>query len=147
MRKFTKLVLVAGLSTGLVGGLTATPAFAKGSKAKFCKAVTNLGDDVTQQPTDGTTIPTETAADLERNFKKLAKAAPNGKLKSAVKDIAAYYGQIADGDSVEDISQEDAEAYGEGFATFSQYFATKCISELVPDITLPGGGQVSIPGA
>lgn len=146
MRKVTKLLLVSTLSTGLVGGVLAvSPAYAKGSKAKFCKAALNLGDNVSQPPTDGTEIPTETAADLERNFKKLAKVAPSGKIKKSVKDVAKYYGQIADGDSVADIDEKTATAYGEGFANFGTYLATDCISSVIPDVTLPGG--VNIPGA
>jgi len=147
MRKVTKLLLVSTLSTGLVGGvLSVAPAYAKGSKAKFCKAALTVGKDVTN-PGDATTITEENAAALEKSFKKLSKLAPSGKLKSATKTIASFYGRIADGDSVEDVSTDDGEAYAKASGVFATYLATKCIAESIPDITLPGGGEVSIPGA
>lgn len=143
----TKLFLAATLSTTLVGGLvSASPAFAAGNKKKFCQAATLVGQDVTKQ-SDPSTISEENAAAFEKGYKKLVKLAPTKKLKSAVKTIASFYGRLADGDSYEDVFADDYEDFGRANLTFGQYLVTACISVNIPNVTLPGGGEVSIPGA
>lgn len=145
MRTTTKLLLTTALSTGLVGGLvSASPAFAAGNKEKFCKATGTVTTDVTID--ESGQLPEDAAADLEKGFKKLAKLAPTKKLKNATKTIAEYYGRIADGEGAEDVSEDFAKDYANATATFGTYVATKCISEVIPDITLPGGAEVEIPG-
>jgi type II secretory pathway pseudopilin PulG len=147
MRTFTKLFIVAGLAAGLVGGMAgAAPASVGASKKQFCASALKLGQDVTQPSQDATTIPEDTAKDLEKAFNKLSKQAPTKALKTATKNIAKYYGQIADGDSPADISTSDSEKYAKGTAKFGVYLATSCISASIPDVTIPGGGTIPIPG-
>jgi hypothetical protein len=148
MRTFMTLFVVAGLTAGMVGGVagTGSASVESASKKQFCAAALKLGQDVTQPSTDATTIPVDTAKDLEKAFAKLSKLAPTKALKTATKNVAKYYGQIADGDDPADISASDGEAYGKGFAKFGVYIATSCVSVSIPDVTIPGGGDIPIPG-
>jgi hypothetical protein len=139
------VVGLLGTTLGITVG-TASATAPQGSKAAYCKAVLELGTDVTQPSDDATTIPADTAADLEAAFKKVAKLAPTKAIKKADLTIADYYGQIADGKTPADISSEDGEAYSKAIAKFGTYLATKCITAAIPDVTLPGGGKVEIPG-
>jgi hypothetical protein len=152
MRRFTRPAATTLLVVGLLGttlGITATGASATvrhSSQDTYCKAVLKLGDDVQQPDPNATEIPVGTAADLEKAFKTVAKAAPSKAIKKQDLTIAAYYGKVADGTSVADISAKEAEAYGKAYAKFGLYVATKCVASSIPDVTLPGGGKVEIPG-
>lgn len=145
MTPIAAVALSAAMLVATTGVATAS-IDAKGSKKKFCEQALKLGTDVTQPSPDATSVPEDTAADLERAFKKLSKAAPSKALKNATATIASYYGELADGSSPADLSAEEGEAYGNATAKFATYLATKCISEVIPDITLPGGGEIDIPG-
>lgn len=147
MRRVTKPLFVAALAVGMVAGVaSAAPASVSDSKKSFCKTALTLGQDIANPTEPGVTLDEDTAGDLEQAFKKLSKQAPTKALKKAAKDVASYYGQIADGESPADISTDEGEKYGEGFAKVSLYAATKCLTAAIPDITLPGGGEVDIPG-
>jgi hypothetical protein len=141
--RFAKWATVLGLSAVTVvgtAGVAGTSAEAKGSKSKFCKRAANISDDVT--PSDGAGYSEETAADLEKALKKLSKQAPTKQLKQATKDMASYFGEIADGTGPEDISASDYADYGIASGRFGLYLATQCITEVLPDVTLP---DISLP--
>jgi hypothetical protein len=143
--RFTKVGIALALGTMLVvgtAGVGGASVETKGNKAKFCKQVGKLGEDVTQTAPDASTISEETAADLEKAFNKLSKSAPSGKLKTATSNIADFYGQLADGEDVTDVDSGDAEDFAESYANFGTYIATKCLDILIPDVTLP---DISIP--
>jgi hypothetical protein len=133
--RFVKWGLAVGLSAVMVVGTAGVGGASSPAKStkKFCKQLQNLDDDVTQPPSDSTEIPRETAADLERNFKKLSKSAPNKSMKNATTTIADYYGEIADGADL----AENAEDFGKAYAKFSKFLLSKCLKELIPDVTLP----------
>lgn len=81
----------------------------------------------------------------QKAFAKLSKLAPSKGLKTATKNIAKYYGEIADGQTPADVSSKAGEAYGKGIAKFGTFIATGCIASSIPDI--PGGGSIpDIPG-
>jgi len=142
--RFTKPVAAVAITAALVVGATSVVGAsvdAKGSKKKFCNQALNLGSEITQSP-DPSSLAEETAADLEKAFKKLAKAAPNKALKNASTTIANFYGEIADGGDVQDLTADDGEAFAKANVKFATYLATKCVSEAIPDITLP---DISLP--
>jgi hypothetical protein len=146
MRRLTKPLAAAVLSVGLVAGLSVTAsASVAESKKSYCKALTNVGD-VTQAPSDADEIPRGTAADLEEVFSDAADEAPTKSLKKATKTVAAYYGAVADTDDPGDLSIAITTKYGKALGKVSIYLLTKCVSAVIPDITLPGGGKVEIPG-
>lgn len=137
--RFSKPVAAVAITAALVVGATSVVGAsvdAKGSKKKFCNQALNLGSDITQSP-DPSSLSEETAADLEKAFKKLAKAAPNNALKNASTTMANFYGELADGGDARDIDSDDAKAFAKATAKFGTYLATKCVSEAIPDITLP----------
>ena len=147
MRTVTKLLVVAGLTAGLVGGMAgAAPASVGTNKKKFCVAALKLGQGVTQPDPNATTIPEDTAKDLEKAFNKLSKLAPSKGLKTATKNIAKYYGEIADGQTPADVDTPLSEAYAKAVAKFGTFIATGCITASIPDVTIPGGGTIPIPG-
>jgi hypothetical protein len=150
MRRFTKpaattlfVVALLGTTLGVTVG-TASATVPAASKAAYCKAVLKVGTDVT--PSSGTTVDKASAKSFQKAFTKLAKLAPTSAIKKQNLTIAAYYGKLANGDTPADIGSKEAEAFGKAFAKFGQYAATECISASIPDITLPGGGKVEIPG-
>ncbi len=147
MHRLTKPLVVATLAIGLVGGMASVgSASVSTDKKSYCQGFNELGQDVTQPDPDSTDIPRETAADLEEKFRDLAKEAPNKKLKKATNTIADWYGEVADSDDATDIDQDLSERYGKAIAKVATYAVSKCIAESIPDITLPGGGKVDIPG-
>ena len=100
MHRVTKPLFVAALAVGMVAGLASTgSASVSDSKKSYCAGFLELGQDVTQPDPDSSSIPRETAADLEDNFRKLAKQAPTKSLKKATKTIAEWYGEIADSET------------------------------------------------
>jgi hypothetical protein len=123
------------VATAGVGGASVDAA---GNKAKFCKQAANVGEDATSS---GDELSEEGAAKLEKQLNKLAKQAPSKNLANATKQMASYFGKIADGD-IDDISAEEAKDFGVAAGTFGIYVATKCVTEAIPDITLP---DVSLP--
>jgi len=133
MRRVLRAIVCVTLSTALGGALTGTASASVADKSakKFCKKALTVGTDVTSG--EGTSNE-DAAADLERAFKKLAKLAPNKKIKKAAKAIASFYGDIADGDTPdEDLSAE----YAEASVTFSTFLVTKCVTDAIPD-NIPG---------
>jgi hypothetical protein len=141
VQRFAKWATVLGLSAVMVvgtAGLGGASVDAKGSKAKFCKQAAKVGEDATSSGDD---ISEEAAAKLEKQLDKLAKQAPSKNLESATKEMADYFGKIADGD-IEDISAEEAKDFGIATGTFGVYVTTKCLTDAIPDITLP---DISLP--
>lgn len=145
MHRLTKPLVVATLAIGLVGGMASVgSASVSADKKSFCKAALKIQVDAAEGEVP--TVTEDVAASLEKQFRKVAKKAPTKALKNASNTIADWYGEIADGNSATDISTEEGEAYGEAAAKFYSYLGTKCLTEAIPDITLPGGGKVDIPG-
>ena len=137
--RFTKPMAALAISAAVIVGtmgVSAASVDAKGSKKKFCTASSKVGSDV-DPSTDPSGISEDTAADLEKAFKKLAKSAPNNSMKKAVLTISAFYGRFADGDAPGDVAQDDGVAYAKAAAKFGTYVATKCIAVLIPDVTIP----------
>jgi hypothetical protein len=132
MRLGVALGLSAVMVLGAVGTASASVA-AKGSKEKFCKQASKVGAEATA---DGTDVSEETAAKLEKQLNKAAKQAPTKKIENATKEMASYFGKIADGDAG-DISTEEAKDFGIAAGRFGLYLATTCLSVNLPDITLP----------
>jgi len=146
MFRLTKPLAAAVVVAGLVAGLSvAASASVAESKKSYCKALTDVSD-VTQAPSDATEIPRETAEDLEEVFSNAADEAPTKALKKATKAVAAYYGAVADADEPSDLSTSITLKYGKALGKVGIYLATKCLAAVIPDITLPGGGKVEIPG-
>ena len=146
MFRLTKPLVAAVISVGLVAGLSvAASASVAESKKSYCKALTNVGE-VTQTPSDATEVPRETAEDLEELFNDAADEAPTKALKKATKVVAGYYGAVADADEPSDLSTAFTSKYGKAAGKVGLYVATKCLAAVIPDITLPGGGKVEIPG-
>jgi hypothetical protein len=146
MHRVTKPLFVAALAVGMVAGMASVgSASVADSKKSYCKALTNVSD-ATQAPSDATEIPRETAEDLEEVFSNAADEAPTKALKKATKTVAAYYGAVADADEPGDLSTTITLKYGKALGKVGIYIATKCLSVAIPDITLPGGGKVEIPG-
>jgi hypothetical protein len=146
MYRLTKPLVAAVISAGLVAGLSvAASASVSESKKSYCAALTDVSD-VTQAPADVTEIPRETAEDLEEVFSNAAGEAPTKALKKATKAVAAYYGAVADAEEPSDLSTAITSKYGKALGKVGVYLATKCLSSVIPDITLPGGGKVEIPG-
>jgi hypothetical protein len=132
MRRFTALFVSVALSAALVGAFAGTASAAvaeKKSVKKFCKKATDADAARTSVASGADENAVQDAAgDLETDFKKLAKLAPTKKLKKAVKTMASYYGNIADGQSITEISPEDAQGYATAVQTFSAYLLDKCVS-------------------
>lgn len=141
-KRGTALALSAAMVVG-TAGVAGASAEAKGNKAKFCKQASNISADVT--PSDNSGYSEETAAELEKALNKVSKQAPTKKLEQATKDMAAYFGELADGTDPEDISTSTYEDFGIASGRFGLYLATKCIGELIPDITLPSLPDISLP--
>jgi hypothetical protein len=85
-------LLVVGLTAGTITGAQASVA-EKSAKA-FCEKLVEIS----------TTVPdvsggdyTAAAREFQKLYKKLAKLAPTGKLRKAVKTTAKYYGRLAGG--------------------------------------------------
>ena len=144
MRTSTLVFIVAGLTAGLVGGVAgAAPASVGANKKQFCAAALKLGQDVTQPSEDAaSSLPPDQQREIARNtvsvVTELNKQAPTKALKTATKNIAKYYRQIADGDSPADISTADGEKYAKGTAKLGAYLATSCLTASIPGVTIPG---------
>ena len=136
-RRVLKWGVALGVSAALVAGAAATAAAsvdARGDKERFCEEGLALGEDVISE---GTAMSEETAAELQQDLTRLAKLAPSKSLAKAVKQMAAYYRTIADGTSPDDISVGELKDFGFASGKFGLYLTTKCLTEMLPDITLP----------
>ena len=137
MQRRVKWGVVLGVSVALLVGAAGTAgasAGARGDKERFCEEGLALGEDVISE---GTAMSEDTAADLQRQLTKLAKLAPSKSLAKAVKEMAGYYATIADGTSPDDISVGELKDFGFASGKFGLYLTTKCLTEMLPDITLP----------
>jgi len=132
MRRFAALFVSVVLSAALGGAFAGTASAAvaeKKSVKKFCNKAADADAARTRvAPGADENALQDTAGDLESDFKKLAKLAPTKKVKKAVKAMASYYGNIADGQSITDVSPEDAQGYATAVQTFSTYLLAKCVS-------------------
>jgi hypothetical protein len=144
----TMLVAVGlfGATLGGLGGVASATSATK-SQDDYCKAALNVGQDIKQAPVGSEKIPKATAVSFQKTYNKLAKLSPTKELKKANATVAAYYGQLAKGKTPADLGAKQAEAFANAIKTFSLNLATKCVASAIPDVTLPGGGKVSIPGA
>src|SRR5262245_10812741 len=136
--RFAKWGTALALSVVMVvgtAGVAGASAEAKGNKSKFCKQAGKVGTDITQD--SSVNLSEDEAADLEKQFNKLSKLAPTKKVQQATKEMASYFGELADGTDPDDISASDYEDFGIASGRFGLYLTTQCITELVPDITIP----------
>ena len=122
------VALIAGFAVATTGSASASGPAA--SIEKFCaKAL-----DVAATSTTSSPLTPELAADLERQYKRLAKLAPKKKLKKATRTIAAYYGNIADGEITPgDLSDADQKKYNDATAVFTEFFVLECLAEETSD--------------
>jgi hypothetical protein len=136
-----KLVVVAtGMAVAAGLTLTAAPAGASVPAAPkgLCKILTSIQIDPSSDPTEAGGR--ENAGKLAKKLNKAAKKA-KGDIKKTLKTMAKYFQLIADDASAEDIA-EMSEAFGKATAKYATYVATTCISENIPDISIP-----DLPGA
>ena len=143
MRKFIRASLCVALSAG-VGVFFAGPASAGGKTEKFCEQAYALQGDPTQS-TDPEQLAEDAAADLEGHFKRLAKVAPNRKIKKASKQLAAFYGEIADGDA--EITSGASKKYTKAFARYSAFLVSKCLPQIPGLEDLSDLSDYEIPGS
>jgi hypothetical protein len=82
---------------------------------------------------------TQASRDFQRLYKKLAKAAPTGELRKAVKTVAKYYGRLAGGvdPTSEEASYTDAEVAA--VTTITDYNINNCAAAGVVPATEPLG--------
>jgi hypothetical protein len=134
MRKILSLLVVGGLSAGLVLVAAAPSGASVGAKTTpFCKAVKNFDASKLGNPTS------ESGARKSlKQLKKLQKAA-EGNTKKAMKTIVAAYQKVADGESATKAFANTKVL--KALTTFG-VAATKCAVSSLPDITLP---DVSLP--
>ncbi len=131
-RMLVRTTVCAALSVGVVAG-SVGPASASvhaASVEKFCaKALDIAATSATSSP-----VTVDLAADLERQYKRLAKLAPKKKLKKATRAIAEYYAQIADGEITPgDLSDAQQKSYNDATAVFTEFFVLQCLTEETAD--------------
>lgn len=111
MRRFVRgcvgTALIAALTVGTIGGAQASVA-AKGSVQAFCEKAFEISNISPDGFDDAALI--DAARGLVKEYKKLAKAAPNGELRKAAKTISKYYKRVAEnGPSSEEANYTDKE--------------------------------------
>ena len=124
MRRTTKPLLIALLTAGLIGGLIASAPAAGAAKSlrKFCEKAVEV-ETLGASSASGDVA--DSAADLEKGLKQMAKLAPTKKVRKAVKTTAKYYGDIADAGDADkvDYGQKQIAA----LSTIQEYVQAKCI--------------------
>ena len=119
-----RLALAALLAVSAIGVLAipvsaTTPA---ANTAKFCKAVSKIGDTTGTQPTGAR------AKVLVKQFQSAASNAPP-KVKSAIGKITKYLNVIASGDisALKDLATSGAyQGYASAIGTYTTYVAANC---------------------
>jgi hypothetical protein len=128
LRRSLRVAVCAALSAGLVATALgrASASVPGASTKKFCaKALEVAATSATSAP-----LTPELAEDLQRQYKRLAKLAPKKKLKKATRTIAAYYGNIADGEIVPgDLTDAAQKKYNDATAVFTEFFVLECLAE------------------
>jgi hypothetical protein len=116
------VVLVAGLTAGTIAGAQAS--VAEKSTKKFCETALAISSTVPDGVDDSALI--ETAEDFVKQYKKLAKQAPTGKLRKAAKVISKYYARIVEsGDPNSEVANfTDKEV--DAVSTITEYNITNC---------------------
>jgi ABC-type Fe3+-hydroxamate transport system substrate-binding protein len=119
-----RVALAALLAISAIGVL-AVPASAStptANTAKFCKAVSKIGDTTGTQPTGAR------AKALVKQFQTAANNAPS-KVKSAIGKITKYLKVIAGGDiaDLKDLATSGTyQGYASAIGTYTTYVATNC---------------------
>jgi hypothetical protein len=88
---------------------------------KFCKKANNISVDNAGDNTDD-------SEQLASNLRSAAKIAPTKRLKTAMKDMATYFDEIANADSpgdLEDLGNVTVK-YGKAAAVFTGYLIANC---------------------
>lgn len=146
--RWIRLGVASAVSAALVVG-TMSPGGAsvqaRGNKKKFCQQSVKINGDSSPEDLAAEEITRRRAAELEKSFKKLAKQAPTVKLSNTMKQLAGYFAQIADGAKPTEFSSEQAQAFGNALKDWALYFTRNCLSEIIPDITLPELPDITLP--
>ena len=127
-------VLIVGLTAGTIGGAQAS--VAEKSAKKFCEKLLEISTTVPD--VSGESGFADASAAFVKQYKKLVKAAPTGKLRKAAKTIAKYYGRIAGGvdPNSEEASYTDNEIAA--VTTITEYSLANCAAAGVgPDASQP----------
>jgi hypothetical protein len=120
-----RIFLAAALAASALA-LLAGPAGASvpAANAKFCKAVSKIGDTNSTNPTKS-----EAKAAL-KGFKNAAKYAP-AKVKTALNNIAKYLGVVVGANSASDLADlaksGTYKSYAKSITTYVQYYTANCI--------------------
>jgi hypothetical protein len=104
--------------------------------AKFCQAVSNIGN-----VNSGDTPTGDQAKATAKGFKNAAKYAPK-KVKSAMNNIASYISQFSDVKSLKDVSKLDPsklKGYSSSIQTYIKYYLQCSLSDLSGSTTTTEG--------